>query len=78
VDGGGNSLPNTRPPATLRASAAFTKAQRPSRTHRTHHEEFYQVIPDHWNIEQLMKTIFLARRGRIDAGGQAHELNAGA
>ncbi|HEX5424211.1 MAG TPA: integrase core domain-containing protein [Candidatus Acidoferrales bacterium] len=23
------------------------------RSHRTHHEEFYQVIPDHWNIESL-------------------------
>jgi len=23
------------------------------RSHRTHHEEFYQVIPDHWNVAQL-------------------------
>ena len=23
------------------------------RSHRTHHEEFYQVIPEHWNVAQL-------------------------
>src|SRR5271167_1678763 len=51
-----SSLPNSRPLANneaCRSSRSPKLNGQVERSHRTHHEEFYQVIPDHWNVAQL-------------------------
>ncbi len=41
------------------------------RSHRTHHEEFYQVIPDNWNVAQLNPQ--LRRREHIYNSVRPHQ-----